>query len=53
MNKIIVIIISFYLLSINLSIAETKDCTQYKKLSKEYTKCKAEQVKKKNNRSKR
>jgi len=47
MNKIIVIIISFYLLSINLSIAETKDCTQYKKLSKEYAKCKAEQVKKK------
>ena len=47
MNKLIIIITSFYLLLTNLSIAETKDCTEYKKLSKEYAKCAAELIKKK------
>ena len=47
MNKLVVIIGSLYFLLITIAFAETKNCSQFKKLTKEYAKCTAILIKKK------
>ncbi len=44
MKKILLTFI-FYLLSLNVSVANESDCSEIKKLSKEYLVCKAKNIK--------
>ena len=47
--KIITSILIFFIISFNSVQAESKNCEQYEKLSKEYAKCTSKLIKKKSN----